>query len=996
MPGALRFGPFELDRANQSLSRDSREIRLAPKAFAVLLHLADHAGSLITKDDLLDAVWGDIHVTDGALKRCVVEIRRALQDPVGEPRFIQTLHGRGYRFLPEAAMTAGPGVPVDDRRAPVVGREAEIQALNSSFDKVLNGTRQIVFVTGEAGLGKSTLVDYFLQQLTTRESPSIPAAVGRGRCLQQFGGGEPYLPVFEALDQLSRSLGLRLVTVLRSHAPTWLLHMPSLISLQDRVSLREAVFGATRERMLREITDALEALSAAAPIVLVLEDLHWSDPSTIDLLTSIASRTLPAKLMVLATYRPAELGGISHPLSQIQRELQIHSQCRVLSLSYLTQADIRDYVSCRFSKPYSHDALIAPLHRRSSGNPLFVVCMLDELVRSGRMDPEKISEIIPDTVQSMFEHQAGQLTESEREIVDAAAVEGELFSTATIAAALDRDPLEVESSCEALVGRHLFLRRAEPICFPDGTPSPRYSFLHVLCRDFLYRRLPLNRQARLHGLVGRAMEELFASDPTRVAAELAGHFELAARFSHAIRYLRIAADAAAARFANREAAGHLERAIQLLERVEYDTTSIRMDLLEQRAVMRLSTMDLEGSAADFAAAGAHARVAGDVNRQVKALLGSVMPWGFLNYKQALAAIEEACRLKGGAEPVLAALVDAYRAGVWTYFFGWNRDLEDLLNAAQSTLHSVTDPAVRCRFLWMEAFVRYGASDYKACARVAGEFRLYARRAGSFHQYFLATHNLVMGLVQQGNLGEALQIAREGVALAAANHHRLEQFWLESLNAVIAIEALDFDSALRTCECIAREPIMLSHHLTPQVLLWLGKARLGVGDLVGASEAFSRFATAIEAGGVGFEYHIPLLQAQASCAIARGDAGECRTLAARSIQLAQEHRAPAYIAHGYQLLSEVATRTDDDTSAAEHILAAMAALNGFEISNVEWRVHAAAVGALAKVGRTDESAQARAHALRVGERVAATLSNEPALQICLLSRITEQLAMRSSA
>ena len=82
MPGALRFGPFELDRANQSLSRDSREIRLAPKAFAVLLHLADHAGSLITKDDLLDAVWGDIHVTDGALKRCVVEIRRALQDPV--------------------------------------------------------------------------------------------------------------------------------------------------------------------------------------------------------------------------------------------------------------------------------------------------------------------------------------------------------------------------------------------------------------------------------------------------------------------------------------------------------------------------------------------------------------------------------------------------------------------------------------------------------------------------------------------------------------------------------------------------------------------------------------------------------------------------------------------------------------------------------------------------------------------------------------------------
>ena len=341
-------------------------------------------------------------------------------------------------------------------------------------------------------------------------------------------------------------------------------------------------------------------------------------------------------------------------------------------------------------------------------------------------------------------------------------------------------------------------------------------------------------------------------------------------------------------------------------------------------------------------------------------------------------------------------MDAYRAGVWTYFFGWNRDLENLLNAAQSTLHSVTDPGVRCRSLWMEAFVRYGASDYKAVCHVADEFRVCARKAGSFHQYFLATHNLIMGLVQRGDLGEALRIAREGAGLAAANHHRLEQFWLESLQALVAIEALDFENALPTCERIAREPIMMSHHLTPHVLLWLGKARLGLGDLVGASEAFSRLATAIEAGGVGFEYHIPLLQGQASCAIAGGDSGQCRTLAARSIQLAQEHRAPAYMARGYQLLSEVATRTGDDATAAENILAAMAALNGYEIPNVEWQVHAAAVPVLAKVGQTKESAQARAHALRVGERVAATLSNEPALQICLRSRIREQLAMRASA
>ena len=106
MLGHLRFGPFELDRENQSVRRNGAEIHIPPKAYAVLLHLADRAGTLITKDELLDAVWGELHVTDGALKRCVADLRKALQDSADEPRYIQTLHGRGYRFLPEAGVAA--------------------------------------------------------------------------------------------------------------------------------------------------------------------------------------------------------------------------------------------------------------------------------------------------------------------------------------------------------------------------------------------------------------------------------------------------------------------------------------------------------------------------------------------------------------------------------------------------------------------------------------------------------------------------------------------------------------------------------------------------------------------------------------------------------------------------------------------------------------------------------------------------------------------------
>src|SRR5215467_12989880 len=120
MPAHLRFGPFQLDRATQSLSRDGAEIRLPPKAFAVLTHLADRAGNLITKDELLDAVWGDLHVTDGALKRCIVDVRKALKDSADEPHYIQTLHGRGYKFLPSAEITADSNILPPEWQSTVV------------------------------------------------------------------------------------------------------------------------------------------------------------------------------------------------------------------------------------------------------------------------------------------------------------------------------------------------------------------------------------------------------------------------------------------------------------------------------------------------------------------------------------------------------------------------------------------------------------------------------------------------------------------------------------------------------------------------------------------------------------------------------------------------------------------------------------------------------------------------------------------------------------
>src|SRR5215472_4347188 len=201
MVAALR-----LDRTNQCAWRGTDQISLSPKAFSVLLYLFERPGRLVTKRELLDAVWPDIHVTEGVLKRAVLEIRKALDDPVEEPRFIQTLHRRGYRLLSaacEVPETAKRSVQQDG----VVGRAGEIEQLDAWFEDALESSRQLVFITGEAGLGKTTLVEHWMNSLRGAQAgEGGRAALARGRCLQQFGSGEPYLPIFEALEQLGQVL----------------------------------------------------------------------------------------------------------------------------------------------------------------------------------------------------------------------------------------------------------------------------------------------------------------------------------------------------------------------------------------------------------------------------------------------------------------------------------------------------------------------------------------------------------------------------------------------------------------------------------------------------------------------------------------------------------------------------------------------------------------------------------------------------------------------
>jgi DNA-binding winged helix-turn-helix (wHTH) protein len=327
---SIAFSSFRLDRRSGQLTRAGTSVPLRAKTWAVLLYLAERPGVLVTREELLDAVWPGVAVTPDTLTKSIGELRRALGDESTTPRFIETVHRRGVRFIANTseapAINSAPVAWVSGDTRPVVGRAAEHQQLADRLAKACAGERQIVFVTGPAGVGKTTLVETFLHSPTVQTAvPSV--RIGRGACVEQHGPREPFMPVLESLERLARQFDAgRLEGLLRRVAPTWLAQMPWLVG-DDAEALRHSLQAARAERMLREFAALTEALATDVTMVLALEDLHWSDPSTVDLLSLLGQRREPARLLVIGTYRPAEIAVQEHALSRAVRTLQVRRQC---------------------------------------------------------------------------------------------------------------------------------------------------------------------------------------------------------------------------------------------------------------------------------------------------------------------------------------------------------------------------------------------------------------------------------------------------------------------------------------------------------------------------------------------------------------------------------------------------------------------------------------------------------------------------------------------
>jgi DNA-binding winged helix-turn-helix (wHTH) protein len=999
VPRQWSFGPFRLDAATARLWRGDQVVPLSPKAFEVLRVLVMHAGSLVTKQALLDAVWPDTTVVDAVLKVCVGQLRKVLGDHPRAPRFIETAHRRGYRFVapvtslrlvpPTASASKVPPPPLVTVR--LVEREAVLRTLEARLEEARRKTRQVVFVTGEPGVGKTAVVQAFAAQLAGDRG----TLVASGQCVERQGAGEAYKPVLEALGRLCRNEGERVIGRLRRSAPLWLAQLPWLLADDARDSLRRELLGATPQRMLREMSEAVESLGTDSTVVLVLEDIHWSDRATIGLISFLARRPEPMRLLVLATYRPVDVIVGGHPLRQTLIELGARGHCHQLPLPMLSERAVADFLAVRFPGAVLPPSLVRTIHRRTDGNPLFVVEVAEHWVAQGMLArgtdgwttcvaPDDIEASAPDGLREMIEQQLEQTSDVDRRILEAASVVGQEFSVATLAPVIGADPGTVRGRCDRLVGRGQLLRRADSEN-PAGTPAGRYRFVHWVHQNVCYHRLDAGRRARLHLAVAEREERAAGARSGEIAAALAEHFERGRDLVRAVTYLRLAAGNAALRCAHREALDTLGHALELAGRLP-DDEQATLALLQDRGLVHRAMGDERAAADDFGAAARTAARLGQPGAETGARLHEAAALSWFDSTGCLVAVDRAVELVRGLDDAgLAAGTAAWSAYWHLIWVGWRDEQAQRYADAVETLRRAGGGRVPSthvvRYSWVECL----RSDYAASAQAAEEGVATALREGASFEYLIGEFFWSWALLHAGRWDQMRHVLHDGMRIAARNGQRLWKVLFRLELAWLHDQAFDFERArdLAAYAVERADRLDLAHG---QILgrLLLGSAYLGLGARERAVRLLDEVAGRLERERVlmGWILRLPLHLGQARCWLARRRPTEARREAERLCELAAQPGERTYLALGFTLLADCAAAEQQWSRALAHVERARATAGADDTPLAAWRIEATAARIASACGEREEARACRARTAAVLARLAATLRGAPRLQHAL--------------
>jgi DNA-binding winged helix-turn-helix (wHTH) protein/tetratricopeptide (TPR) repeat protein len=948
------FHAYRLDKVNHCLWRGEERLSLAPKAFDVLRYLVEHADRLVTQEEILEALWPETYVNPEVIKKYVLGIRKVLGDRSDNPAFIATFPRRGYQFiapLRNGAKELHPEVPATASK-PIVGRAGALAELGEAFRKASQGQRQIVFITGEAGIGKTTLVDLFLQAQALRDDVSI----ARGQCVEGFGGKEAYYPILEALGQFLRDgEDNPLLRSFFKYAPTWLAQFPFLVNSEKREALEKEIIGSTRERMVREICEGLEAITAQNPLVLCLEDLHWVDPSTLDFISALARRRGPAKLLFVGTYRPADVIISQSPLKTLKQDLVLHKLGQEIGLERLEEPDVAEYLRAKFTDSGFPAEFSGTIHGHSGGNALFMETILQDMEKKQLIQEvggkwmlksplEEVVFHVPETLDQLIEAQFRQLSELERRILSSASVAGERFSAWAIAAAAEVEPGTIEDVCEGLAERLQFIKALGVQELANGQVSTHYEFVHSLYREVLYRRLSEVARSKLHLLLGKRLQAFCNPCEQELATELALHFEGGYDHQEAIRYLILAAENAARRFAYRESSEILRHALDLTSKVRPELRAeLSVRILEGIGDVQLALGALPESAEAYSAAASRADTAGLHTSQVQALICAMYPLGFINPDRGLAAIDRAVQMSlSVGEPLLLARTQMLAACGRLAFDKWSQKDAALCQSAYQTLRESGE-------LQRDAYqqVTYGhfltlRGQYREALRMFDAATSRMQHGVGLIPHFGALSGSTIALLRLGRFGEVLRITRAGQEFPDGNRARV---WLLSFReAWLRILAFDYHGALQICENICGSSGKY-HSAQPHTIAQIaaGYIELGHGEYRRALERFGEVCKP-DRPGKFYLHWIWRMTAQLECSNAwllSGNLSRARSTAEPYLEKAFAAADPHLQALAWDLKARIALTEDDVSGAAAFIQQALTIVEEFEVVAAAWQIYATA-------------------------------------------------------